>query len=391
MSDPINVFVIAGEPSGDRLGAALLTGLNAEANVEITGVGGPLMEAAGLRSLFPMSDLAVMGLMEVLPRIPKILRRVRQTAAAIRAVKPDVLITIDSPDFCLRVAKRVRYDLPNMPVVHYVAPSVWAWRPERAEKMARHVDHVLALLPFEPPYMEKAGLSCDFVGHPVVGTKTPTKPQIQSFRDQNRADTLLAVLPGSRRGEVKRMLPIFADVVHALAAEGRSLRAVIPTVIGSEALVRTMTADWSVPITYVHQSDGDDWDRRKQIAIGASDAALLMSGTVSLEVAAVGCPQVVAFKVNKATTRMLKRMLLIDTGTLVNILTDTRDIPEAMLENATPEVILGFLRPLLDDPGRAKTQKETAARALRLLHPPEAHAAAKSVLRFLSKRPETSR
>lgn len=162
----MKVFILAGEPSGDKLGGALMAGLSSLGTVEYQGVGGRMMQAQGLKSLFDMSDLSVMGLLEVLPRIPKLLRRVKETVAAAQAFAPDVLITIDSPDFCLRVAGKLKETNPNLKAVHYVAPSVWAWRPERAEKMAKSVDHVLALLPFEPPYMEKAGMSCDFVGHP---------------------------------------------------------------------------------------------------------------------------------------------------------------------------------------------------------------------------------
>ena len=170
MSTPLKVFIIAGEPSGDKLGGNLMEGMNklTKGQISFVGVGGEMMQAAGLQSLFPMSDLTIMGLFEVIPSIPKIKRRIDQAAKAAIELRPDVLIAIDSPDFCLRVGKKLRSAYPDQFSVHYVAPSVWAWRPERAAKMAKTVNHVLALLPFEPPYMERAGMSCDFVGHPAA-------------------------------------------------------------------------------------------------------------------------------------------------------------------------------------------------------------------------------
>ena len=384
MSSTLKVFVIAGEPSGDRLGRSLIKGLRANADIDLAGVGGPLMEAVGLRSLFPMSDLAIMGLSEVIPKIPTVLRRISQTVAAIEHFVPDVIITIDSPDFCLRVLKRVRVKLPSAKAVHYVAPSVWAWRPERAEKMARYVDHVLALLPFEPPYMESAGMSCDFVGHPIADMARPAQNEIVTFRSKIPEEKLLAVMPGSRRGEIKRMLPVFGEVVQLLHKAHPSLAIVIPTVKSSEADVQKLTASWPVPVTFISQNEGESWETSKQTAIAASDAALLTSGTVSLEVAHTGCPQVVAWKTNRATTRVLKRVLQVDTGTLVNLVTDTRDIPEFMLENAEAAQIFPTLSALLSSKEKAAQQRATARRAIELLTPPSRHAAAKSVLKFVA-------
>ncbi|MEO1563130.1 MAG: lipid-A-disaccharide synthase [Pseudomonadota bacterium] len=385
MSMPLKVFVIAGEPSGDRLGASLIEGLKDEAEIELYGLGGPLMEAAGLRSQFDISDLAIMGLAEVLPKIPKLLRRIRQATRAILTVRPDVIVTIDSPDFCLRVLKRVRKVWTDALTVHYVAPSVWAWRPERAEKMAKHVDHVLALLPFEPPLMEKAGMTCDFVGHPIVDDKNPNAEEVATFKSSLASENVLAVLPGSRRGEVNRMLPLFGDVVDRLLTAYPDLAIVIPTVSGSEVDVKRQTAGWKAPVTFISQGEGPNWEHRKQTAIAACDAALVTSGTVSLEVASTGCPQVVAYKTNKATARMIKKMILIDTATLVNILTDTRDIPEFMLESAQADAITPVLSTLLAGQDVAAAQKATAKRAMDLLTPPEANAAARSVLRFVAK------
>ena len=227
----MRVFIIAGEPSGDRLGGALMAGLKTlRPEVSFSGIGGPEMEAQGLTSQFPMNELSVMGVMEILPGLRRLLRRIDETAQAVIAARPDVLITIDSPDFCLRVAKRAKAKIP-LRTVHYVAPSVWAWRPKRAKKMARMIDHVLALLPFEPPYMEAEGMECDFVGHPVAGEPVAGPQDIAAFRaahDLGEAP-LLTVLPGSRGGEVTRHAPIFGQALRPILAEHPDLRLILPT------------------------------------------------------------------------------------------------------------------------------------------------------------------
>ena len=391
MSKPLKVFLIAGEASGDRLGADLIEGLKTSRNADIRGIGGPLMEAQGLETQFPMTDLAVMGLLEILPKLPKLFRRKRQAARAILAWKPDVVVTIDSPDFCLRVAKQVRKSDPSQKISHYVAPSVWAWRPDRAKKMAEHVDHVLALLPFEPPYMEQAGMTCDFVGHPIAHQKQPMKSEIAAFKKRYPAGQRLAVLPGSRRGEVVRMLPLYQKVMQELAPEFPLLRAIIPTVLGSEKDVKALTKDWPVPVTYIDQSNWANWEHSKQVAIASCDTALLTSGTVSLEVAAVGTTQVVAYQANRSTERLMKKMALIDTATLVNILTKTRDVPEFLFEKAEPVSIANALKPLLRKGEEASIQSDTARNAIASLRPPEPHAAAKSVLRFVEENSGSAR
>ncbi|MEM9852688.1 MAG: lipid-A-disaccharide synthase, partial [Pseudomonadota bacterium] len=224
----MKAFVIAGEPSGDALGAALIDGLRATGPLTVTGIGGPMMASAGMPSLFPMDDLSVMGVVEVLPRLPRLLWRLRQTVRAAQAAAPDVLITVDSPDFTLRVARRLRakQGAAAPPVVHYVAPSVWAWRPERAGRMAAHVDHVLALLPFEPPYMEAAGMSCDFVGHPAAAALPPSPGDMAALRDDLGFGPapVLTLLPGSRRGEVARLAPVYAQVARQVLAARPDMR-----------------------------------------------------------------------------------------------------------------------------------------------------------------------
>ncbi|MEM6466448.1 MAG: lipid-A-disaccharide synthase, partial [Pseudomonadota bacterium] len=369
---PPRLFVIAGEPSGDRLGASLLNGLNTlSPGVEVTGLGGPLMEEQGLRSRFDITELAVMGLVEVLPKIPRLLRRIRETAQAVVEARPDALITIDSPDFCLRVAKQARAELPDLKVIHYVAPSVWAWRPERAEKMARHVDHVLALLPFEPPYMEAAGMSCDFVGHPVVADP-PVDPDDEA---RLRADLGLGerpygvLLPGSRTGEIARMGPVFREVADRLSPKFPEMAWVVPTVASQVERVTQLFARSPVK---PHVLDPRDLspslaEARKRAALGGAQAALAASGTVSLELAAAGTPMVIGYRANWLTTRAVKRLATIQTATLVNILTERMDIPEFLFERCTADALTDAMAELLESPEVRHRQLIACTEALDML------------------------
>ena len=338
------LFLIAGEASGDKLGAALMAGLKAlRPDVTFYGVGGPLMEAEGLTSLFPMEELSVMGIWEVLPKYRALKRRIAQCAQAVAQVDPSALITIDSPDFCLRVARLARADQPRLKTIHYVAPSVWAWRAGRAAKMAQVIDHVLALLPFEPPYMEAAGMSCDFVGHPVAAQTRATAPEAQAFRARHGigADQpLLLCLPGSRRGEVTRLGPRFGAALEILRARHPDLRVVIPTVRGVADLVREMVAGWEgAPIVL----EGAE----KLAAFKAADLALAASGTVSLELAANETPMVIAYDMAWLSRIIMQRMVRIDTVTLVNLVSETRVIPEFIGANCRAEPIAAALDALM--------------------------------------------
>lgn len=389
MSRPLHAFLIAGEPSGDALGGALMAGLRLERDVRFSGVGGPAMAEQGLKSLFPMEDLSVMGLLEVLPRIPRILRRIRQTAEAIVAARPDVLVTIDSPDFCLRVAARARAALPGLKVVHYVAPSVWAWRPERAQKMAAHVDHVLALLPFEPPLMEAAGMSCDFVGHPVVAEPAPDAAAQAALRAELGlgAAPVICLLPGSRRGEIRRLMPVFEAVVHRLARARPELRFVLPAAGAVAAEVEARAARWPARPALLDPRGRPvaEAEARKRAAFALSSAALASSGTVALELAAADCPMVVAYKANWATTRMVKRLARIDTANLVNILTESRVVPEFLFERCQAEEIAPALLGVLEAPQAQQTAFARALDALGRGGTPPGLRAARSVLEFLER------
>jgi lipid-A-disaccharide synthase len=394
---PPRLFLAAGEPSGDALGAALIAGLRqlCGPGVVIEGVGGPLMEAEGLASRFPMRELSVMGLAEVLPRIPNLLRRIRQTAAAVAGMAPDALVTIDSPDFTLRVARRARARMPALTVIHYVAPSVWAWRPGRAARMAEVVDHVLALLPFEPPYMQAAGMTCDFVGHPVAAEPQATPAESAALREElaiGPDQPLLLLLPGSRRGEVARLAPEFATVARRLRALHPDLAVVVPAAPPvADMLDRRLPPD---PAGWPHVLDprgfaAPAWEARKRAAFAAADAALAASGTVSLELAAAGTPMVIAYGANPVTAWMVKRMVRIDTATLVNLVTGTRAVPEFLFENCTPELIAPAVERLLTEPEAAAAQRAAGERAMELLgrggEPPGLRAA-RSVLAAIDRR-----
>ncbi|WP_095589708.1 lipid-A-disaccharide synthase [Actibacterium ureilyticum] len=379
------LFLIAGEPSGDALGGALMAGLNELApGADFHGVGGPLMQAQGLDSLFPMDELSVMGLVEVLPRYRQLTRRIRQCADTVLDLKPDALITIDSPDFGLRVARRVKA-ASDFRTVHYVAPTVWAWRPGRAAKMAQVIDQVLALFPFEPPYMEAEGMRCDFVGHPVVAQPHPDAARIAAFRAKHslRADErTLLVLPGSRQGEVARLAPIFGAALRPVLARHPGLRVVVPAAAPVADQVLALTTSWpGQPIVLDPRNQPDP--AYKAAAFHSAHQALAASGTVSLELAHAATPMVIAYDMNWISRHLIRRLLKIDTVTLVNIVTNTRAVPEFLGEACQPEPIADALLSLLDDPAARQAQLDAAAQAMTLLGaggPPPGLRAARAVL-----------
>jgi lipid-A-disaccharide synthase len=371
----VNIFLVAGEPSGDRLGAALMAGLRVLApKVSFSGVGGPLMAAEGLVSLFAMEELSVMGIAEVLPKYFPLKRRIAEVAAAVIAAQPDALITIDSPDFCFRVARVVKAANPGQKTIHYVAPSVWAWRPGRAAKMAAFIDHVLALLPFEPPYMTAAGMTCDFVGHPVVAEPLAIpQPQLAP---------LLLALPGSRTSEVTRLMPVFGQVAAAVGEIYPSLRVALPTVRGVAPVVRDLAQSWTVQPDVIEDAD------QKRQAFADATVALAASGTVSLELAANRCPMVIAYDMHPVTLWMMRRAALIDTVTLVNLVSETRSVPEFIGPRCTPALIAPTVVNLMaDGPTRAAQEAAMTLTLLRLGQGGEAPGlrAARSVLAAISR------
>lgn len=393
MSAPLTFFIIAGESSGDRLGAALMQGLKSKysSTINFVGIGGPLMIDQGLESTFPMDELAIMGIAEVLPKIRQLLRRIKETAIEVENANPTALITIDSPDFCFRVAKRTKARMPALRVIHYVAPSVWAWRPKRAAKMAIFVNHVLALLPFEPPYMEAEGMSCDFVGHPITAEMQATDADASAFRTKigmaNEAQ-LLTLLPGSRTSEVTRLGPIFLEVVKRLRSDYPNLKVAIPSVGARVELISQIFTGVDVTILDPTGLAPKDAEARKRACYRASNVALAASGTVSLELAAAQTPMVIGYKMHWLTEFIKRRMVRVSTVTLVNLLTDTKAVPEFLLEECTAENLYASVKNLLDNADARDEQLAVSAVAMELLGKGDdasGSRAAKSVLNFINK------
>lgn len=348
------LFLIAGEASGDKLGGALMSGLKDLASpISFDGVGGPLMQSEGLQSRFKMDELSVMGYAEILPKYRALMARISQMAQAVIETKPHALITIDSPDFCLRVAQRVRKAVGDeVRCVHYVAPSVWAWRAGRAKKMAKSIDQVLTLLPFEPPYMQRAGMRADFVGHPIVSDPVGTDAEVASFREKYGLGParILLVLPGSRRTEVALLGERFGEVVAKAAARYPDIRVVVPTMSPVAEAVKGLVGGWKGSPVIIDPRDVDsaDYQADKRAAFRAADAALAASGTVSLELAAAGTPMVVAYDMHWATRSIVQRLVKIDTFTLVNLVSDTRAVPEFFGARCRPDLIAPALFAILE-------------------------------------------
>jgi len=369
-SRPLRIFLVAGEESGDRLAAPLMRALRERENgVTFAGVGGAEMAREGLASLFPINDLAVMGFNAVARKLPLIFRRIRETAAAVIAAKPDVLVIIDSPDFTHRVARRVRRKVPSIPIVNYVSPSVWAWRPGRARRMRRHVDHVLALLPFEPQVHELlGGPPCSYVGHPLAETAPSLRPD-ETEAARRRADPpILLVLPGSRSGEIKRLLDTFTKTVEAIERASSPLEVIIPAVSHLEATLRQETSGWSKPPRIVVDAG------EKQAAFRIARAALTKSGTVTLELAVAGVPMVAAYKVTALEAPILRRVIRAPSAILTNLVLGENVVPEFLQENCTVENLTRALLPLLSETPERRRQLDAFARLdavmeIGLVHP----------------------
>jgi lipid-A-disaccharide synthase len=349
-ADGPRIFLIAGEPSGDALGASIMAALKRAGAGQILfdGIGGEAMAAEGLASRFPMRELAVMGLFEIVPHIRRLLRRIGQTVAAIQAARPDVVVTIDAPGFCFRVAKRLKG--AGVPLVHVVAPSVWAWKPGRAKKIAQFLDRLLVLLPFEPPYFTRHGLTTDFIGHPAVEAPPGDGAAFRARHGIPAEAPLLCVLPGSRSTEVGRLIQPFADAVALLARHRPGLRLVLPTVPGVAARVRAQP--WPVAVTIVESA------AEKRDAFAASTAALAASGTVALELALAGVPAVVAYRVHPLSHAIVKLLVRVRYANLVNLILDRPVVPELLQYDCRADLMAAALGRLLDDPGARATQIE---------------------------------
>lgn len=355
MSEPLKIYLIAGEPSGDLLASRLMRALKKQTNgaVAFYGVGGETMRAEGLTSLFPISDLAVMGFLEVLPSIPKILRRIRQTLDDIEKVKPDIVVTVDSWSFSIKIHQGLKKRHAAMPHIHYVAPQVWAWKAKRAQQIKKWVDHLLMLLPFEKKYFDPYGMPSTYVGHPVIEGGAD-KGNGTLFREKHgiAADAfVMTVLPGSRKNEVQYLLPVFEQVTALMKRSHPNLRVVIPTVETVSDFVREMTASWPVPVTIVMG------ERERYDAFAASSIALAASGTVSLELSMAGVPHVIAYHVNRLSAWLARRLLKIKYVNLINILADEEIIPELLQESCNPNQIVCKLEELINVSGGSEMKK----------------------------------
>ncbi|MCO5129678.1 MAG: lipid-A-disaccharide synthase [Xanthobacteraceae bacterium] len=353
------IFLIATEESGDRLGAGLMRELRARlgAGVRFEGVGGRAMAEAGLRSRFPIEELSIMGFAAVARQLRGILRRIRETADAVVAAAPDVLIIIDSPDFTHRVAKRVRARAPNIPIVDYVSPSVWAWRPGRARKMRGYIDHVLAILPFEPEALRKLdGPPCTFVGHPLteqVGELRPS-PVEQARRDAS--PPILLVLPGSRRGEIGHHMTVFGETLARLQAEDMAFEAVLPTMPHLENAVARGLENWPVRPRVVVGEDA------KRAAFRVAHAALAKSGTVTLELALAQVPMVTAYRGGAVEAWIVRRYITASSVILANLVIGENVIPEFLQENCTASKLAPALRDVLTETPMRRRQQAAFAR-----------------------------
>jgi lipid-A-disaccharide synthase len=376
------IFVIAGEPSGDILAGRLIGALAelTQGRARFAGVGGPQCIAQGLDSLFPMQELSLMGLAEVLPHLPRLVRRLNQTADTARKLKPDVIVTVDAPSFNLRVAQKIRGS--GIPVVHYVAPQAWAWRAGRAKMLGKRVNHLMALLPFEVPFFAEHGLACTYVGHPAIETAmTGDGPAFRKWHRIPSTAPLLCVVPGSRMAEVRRLLPDFATAVSLLKDRYPDLHVVIPVAPHVAEHVEAQTADWPLPVVRV-TNPMERFD-----AFAASDTAMAKSGTVTLELALARVPMAVAYKVSAMTALIVRRMpIAVKYASLVNLLAEREVVPELIQEDCTPENLADKVGYLLDSAEVRAAQQKGFSDVLHELgdaDPPPSARAAKVVLSLI--------
>lgn len=349
-SKKLKVYLIAGEPSGDLLGSRLMRALRSktDGNVEFFGLGGDTMERGGLKPLFDISELAVMGIFEVIPSIPRVLQRIKQTVNDIIKRRPDIVITIDSWSFCSRIHKALRKLNTGIPQVHYVAPQVWAWKKRRAKTMYKYIDHLLTLLPNEPPYFTKHNLTAQFVGHPVIESEA-LKANGDDFRKKfniGAEKQIISILPGSRHTEVSKLLPDFLTAAQLLHEQNPDMCFVLPTVKTVAKRVKKMLKNNPLPLVVV-ETEADRYS-----SFQASSAAIAASGTVALELAICNIPHIIAYKVSPLTYLMAKYLVKIQYVNLTNIMLKRGVVPELLQEKCTPENIVREIHELLKN-GRA--------------------------------------
>ena len=379
----VKLFLVCGEHSGDALGAKLMAALNGRLGdgVVFAGVGGAEMAAQGLASLFPIEDVAVMGPAHILPALPRIVKRVYETVAAAIASAPDAVVIIDSPEFTHPIARRIKKRAPQIPILDYVCPSVWAWRSGRAPKMARYIDEVLCLLPFEPAALQRLkGPHGTYVGHPLIERIEEIRAADASGLRRRLAipdgrDVLL-VLPGSRRSEVDRLLGVFGDTVGRLAHGAREFDVVIPAVAHVREKIAEVAARWPVKAHIVSSAD-------KYAAMRLARAALAASGTVTLELGLAETPTVVAYKVDALTAAIVRRLVTTDTAVLTNHVLGARVYPEFIQQECTAEKLATAVESLLDETPVRAAQRDLLAAVpgrMQLAQGTPSEAAAEAVL-----------
>ena len=353
-----HVFLVAGEDSGDRLGAALIAAIRQRCpGARFSGVGGTQMAGQGVHSLFPLGDLAIIGFAAIPARLPKILARIRQTADAVIAAKPGVLVVIDSPEFTHRVARRVRAHASAIPIVDYVCPSVWAWRPRRARAMRAYVDHVLALLPFEPAVLQRlGGPPSTFVGHPLSERIASLRPNAEEAMRRAGKPPLLLVLPGSRASEIRRMAGVFGAAVALTAKHAGPLEVVVPAVPRLADTMRAAVAAWPIAARVVVDA------AEKDLAFRTARAALTKSGTSTLELAVAGIPMVAAYKVPLFEELIARLLVKVDSVILANLVLGEKVVPELLQRDFTPDRLAAALLPLLSDTPERRRQIEAFGR-----------------------------
>ena len=387
----LSIFIVVGEHSGDALGARLMDGLSAAypGDISYAGVGGGHMEERGFRSIFPISDVAVMGPLAILSKLPKIVRRVYQTVDAALAANPDIVIIIDSPEFTHPIAKRIRRKRPDIPIVDYVSPSVWAWRPGRAKKMKPYVDHLLALLPFEPEAHETlGGPPCTYVGHPLIERLDwlqGLNPEDLRARLRIAEDCIpVVVLPGSRGSEIARLMDVFGDALKKTVGLGHPIEVLLPAVDHLRDEIEARSSKWDVP-THILSGEED-----KFTAFKLAQAALAASGTVTLELGLVGTPMVVAYKVDAVAAR-LRFLVNVRSVVLSNLVLGENAFPEYLQEDCQPDQLANAMSAILVD-GAAR-DKQLAALAsvadrMKVPHGNPSDLAAQVVLSMLENQSE---
>ena len=353
------IFLIATEESGDRLGAHLMKVLRQRLGdaVRFEGVGGRSMAREGLRSLFPIEELSIIGFSAVVKQLPKVLRLIRQTDTAVLRAGPDILIIIDSPDFTHRVARRVRARDATIPIVDYVSPSVWAWRPSRARAMRVYVDHVLALLPFEPEaYRRLHGPPCTYVGHPLIEQLSSLKPGPQDSARRNGTPPVLVVLPGSRRSEIRHHMAIFGEALERLQARGKAFEVILPTMQHLLELVSEGVKTWKVAPQIVVG------EQERRAAFRIASAALAKSGTVTLELALAGVPMIAAYRAGAIEAWFVLRAVTVQSVILANLVVGENVVPEFIQDDCTADNLAGALGEVLSDSPMRQRQLEAFAR-----------------------------